>query len=361
MNLISKKISRLFINSDESILIALKKMDEVESKLLIISNQRKFVGLISIGDIQRAIIRNLPLTTKVLEVIRKNFYYATSQEDIEEVKRRMIIHRDECMPILDDHHNLIDVVFWEDIFPKEIKRNENKIETPVVIMAGGLGTRLRPLTNVIPKPLIPVGKHTISEEIMSRFREFGVKQFFMSLNYKADLVKFYFRDKTDDSYTLEYFEEEKPLGTAGSLHLLRNKVFSTFFVSNCDVLIDQDYSEILEFHKTNRNMITMVCSLKSIHIPYGTVLTGDQGCLVSMEEKPDLNFMVNTGMYVLEPTLLNQIPGDRVFHITELINQVKEDRGRVGVFPISAKQYYDIGDWECYINTVKKNGICLTN
>jgi dTDP-glucose pyrophosphorylase len=350
---ISNKISRLFIKSTDSILFSLKKMDEVEAKLLIISDNGKFDGLISIGDIQRAIIRNVPLNTVVVDVIRKNFYYADVKDDIEEVKQRMILHRDECMPIVDENNNLIDVIFWDDIFPKEIQRNENQIDIPVVIMAGGFGSRMRPLTNIIPKALIPVGERTISEEIIHRFKELGVKNFFMSLNHKAEMVKFYFKEKQNDSYNIEYFEEDEPLGTAGSLYLLKDKIKSTFFVSNCDVIIDQDYREVLEFHRSSGNQITMICSLKTVYIPYGTVITGEEGQLLSMQEKPELTFMINTGMYILEPSLLGQIPNDRLYHITELISQVKENNGRVGVFPISEKQYFDIGEWDHYLKTIK--------
>jgi dTDP-glucose pyrophosphorylase len=328
-------------------------MDEVEAKLLIIIDDEKFNGLISIGDIQRAIIHNVTLTTSVADVIRKDFYYASVTDNPEKVKQQMILHRDECMPIVDQNRNIVDVIFWDDIFPKDVKRNESKLDVPVVIMAGGLGTRLKPLTNVIPKPMVPIGEHTISEEIIHRFKELGATKFFMSLNYKAELVKFYFNEKKDNSYNLEYFEEDKPLGTAGSLNLLKDKIKSTFFVSNCDVIIDQDYRDILDFHRSNGNQITMVCSLKTIYIPYGTVITGEEGQLLSMHEKPEFNFMVNTGMYILEPSLLLQIPDDRLFHITELINQVLERKGRVGVFPISTKQYDDIGDWECYLKTIK--------
>jgi dTDP-glucose pyrophosphorylase len=353
MNVINPKITRLFIRPEDSILSALKKMDDVIAKLLIIIDNGKLIGLISIGDIQRAIIRNNPLTTPVIEVVRPNFYYAHINEDPEDVKKRMVEHRDECMPIVDEEGNIADVIFWDDIFPKHVHRDESTLDLPVVIMAGGKGTRMRPLTNVIPKPLIPLGEHTISEEIIRRFGEFGVKEFYMSLNYKAELVKFYFKDSNHNSFDLTFFEEDQPLGTAGSLHLLKDKLKTTFFVSNCDVIIDQDYREILQFHRSNHNLITMVCSLKTIYIPYGTVKAGEEGQLISMKEKPELNFMINTGMYVLEPELLQQIPCDRLFHITELISQTREKHGRIGVFPISEKQYYDTGEWEYYLNTIK--------
>jgi NDP-sugar pyrophosphorylase family protein len=139
------------------------------------------------------------------------------------------------------------------------------------------------------------------------------------------------------------------MGTAGSLSMLKGKIKETFFVSNCDILIDQDYSEILEYHKENKNEITLVAALKHYPIPYGTVETGENGQLLELKEKPELVFKINSGMYILEPHLLHEVPDNQFFHITQLIENVKNRNGNVGVFPVSEKSWRDFGGWDEYL------------
>jgi NDP-sugar pyrophosphorylase family protein len=218
-------------------------------------------------------------------------------------------------------------------------------------MAGGFGTRLKPLTNVLPKPLIPIGEESILEKIMNSFHQYGCNNFFISVNYKASLIDYYLKNQ-NLPYQTNLFKEDKPLGTAGSLHLLKEKINQTFFVSNCDILINQDYAEILQFHQENKNEITLVAALKNYSIPYGTINTIENGILESLSEKPDLTFKINTGMYILEPHLLHEIPENTFFHITYLIEKVKNRNGNVGVFPISEKSWTDIGNWEEYLKII---------
>ncbi len=150
-------------------------------------------------------------------------------------------------------------------------------------------------------------------------------------------------------------EEEKPLGTAGSLSLLKDKINESFFVSNCDILINQDYSEILEYHLSNKNEITIVAALKHFSIAYGTIETGENGQLVKLIEKPELTLKINSGMYILEPNLLNEIPENQIFDITDLISKLQKEKRKVGVFPVSEKSWIDIGDWKEYLNNISKS------
>jgi NDP-sugar pyrophosphorylase family protein len=155
---------------------------------------------------------------------------------------------------------------------------------------------------------------------------------------------------------MNYFTENEPLGTAGSLFLLREKLKETFFVTNCDILIKQDYAEILEYHYQHKNELTLVAAIKHYSIPYGTVKTGEGGSLKSFREKPDVQFLVNAGMYILEPHLLKEIPENTFFHITDLIDKIKRRGGNVGVFPVSEGAWMDIGEWKEYNKTVAKLG-----
>lgn len=349
-----KRIQYVIIEKTATIISALRQMDAQKVKLLMVLDNGKFCSLLSIGDIQRAIIANTPLETAIAHILRQKVNVARAGDNKESIIARMKERRNDFMPIVDDEGIVVDIIFWEDISDyKEIKVKE-KFELPVVIMAGGQGTRLRPLTNVLPKPLIPIGKQTMVEDIMDRFVECGCEQFYMSVNYKASFIKQYFDGLSSKPYNISFFQENKPLGTAGSLHLLADKINDTFFVSNCDIIIDEDYSEILDYHRRNQNEITVVAALKDYSIPYGTLETGEGGQLIGLTEKPNLTFKINTGMYILEPHLVKEIPSDRLYHITFLIEKLILEGRKVGVFPISEGSWIDIGNWDEYLKQFAK-------
>jgi dTDP-glucose pyrophosphorylase len=346
------KISHLKIHKDNTLLQAMKQMDLNRTKMLMIFDSEHFIGIVTLGDIQRAIISNVALTATISSIPETVKEFAHSDDPIKEIKQKMFAMRCEYMPVIDKEGELINVIFWNDLFPAKIIREKTKLNLPVIIMAGGKGTRLKPITNILPKPLIPFGDKTILEKIMDSFVENDCHNFYLSVNYKAEIIKNYFNSIQNKNYNIFYFHEEKPLGTAGSLHLLKKKIHTTFFVSNCDILIEQDYAEILEYHRNNNNELTMVAAIKSFPIPYGIIIAKENGLLESIEEKPDLTFKINTGFYILEPHLLNEIPQNEFYHITFLIDKILKGKRRIGVFPISENCWKDIGDWDEYL----KNG-----
>ncbi len=348
-----KEILEICINNKATISDALKQMDFVKRKLLIVVNKdNSFYSVLSIGDIQRAIIKNIPLNMNISHILRTEISVATINDNIEIVKNKMKKRRNELMPIL-DNNEIEDVIFWEDIFDNQNDKPITKIDSPVVIMAGGRGTRLRPLTNVLPKPLIPIKDKTFIEEIFDSFNRQGCNDFYISVNFKSDLIEYYL-NKQNLAYNLFFFKEDKPLGTAGSLSLLKDKIKETFFVSNCDIIIEQDYSEILDYHKKSKNEITLVAALKHFPLAYGTIESGKNGRLLSIIEKPELNFKINSGMYILEPHLLSEIPENTFFHITDLINKLLIENRIVGVFPVSEKSWVDVGNWKEYLSIINK-------
>lgn len=343
------KYNNRVIPPNATLLEAFKMMDAIDKKLLLVLDiDRKFNGLISAGDIQRAIISNKPLNTEVKDILRSDIKVAKPSDSMELIKKMMFDYRMEFCPVVNSKNEIVNIYYWEDVFTQKELTPEKQFNLPVVIMAGGMGTRLKPLTNVLPKPLIPIGKKTMLEEIFERFGRFGCTTFNISVNYKADLIEYYI-NSLNLTYTINYFREDKPLGTAGSLHLLKGHINTTFIVTNCDILIEQDYSEILGYHYENKNEITLVAALKYFPIPYGTIETGDNGQLISLLEKPELTFKINSGMYILEPNLIGEIPNDTFFHITDLIEKVKQRNGKIGVFPISENSWKDIGDWSEYL------------
>ena len=349
------RIKNISIEKSAPIITALKQMDREHVKLLVVTEGTHFVSVLSIGDIQRAILANVTLTSPIADILRKKVNVAKSTDSRADIIARMRERRNDFMPVIDDDNNIVDIIFWSDISSAKDIDVKEPFCLPVVIMAGGQGTRLRPLTNVLPKPLIPIGEQTMMEDIMDRFVECGCKDFYVSVNYKADFIRHYFDNFSKPQYHIEYFQEDKPLGTAGSLHLLKDKINSTFFVSNCDIIIDEDYSEILKFHRDNKNEITVVAALKNYSIPYGTLETGENGQLLSLQEKPELTYKINTGMYILEPHLIEEIPSDRLYHITFLIEKLIQEGRKVGVFPINEGSWTDIGNWDEYMKYIRKD------
>lgn len=348
---ILQKIKNRAIQKSSTVLESLKKMDEIKAKMLFVFEGERFISILTIGDIQRAIIKQVALNDSVSIIIDVNKQFAKLSESKEQIRKKMLSFRAECMPVVDDNGNLIDVYLWDELFSHSELEHREKINLPVVIMAGGKGTRLKPITNVIPKPLVPVGEKTILEIILDQFESIGCKKFYMSVNYKADMMKFYLA-QLDHKYDIEFFMEDKPLGTIGSVSLLKGKISTPFFVSNCDSINDQDYRDVYDYHMQNKNDLTIVTMVKSFRIPYGVIETGEDGIMTALREKPELNYQVNTGVYILNPECIDEIPKGEFFHITHLMEKIKTRGGRVGCFPVSEGAWHDMGEWPEYLKMI---------
>jgi dTDP-glucose pyrophosphorylase len=340
------------ISLQSSIIFAMKQMDNIHVKSLFVFDGDKFVELLTIGDIQRAIIKGVPLNEKIGEILNSKKIYASEGESMDSIRSKMEKLRAECMPVLDVDGNLIDVIFWKDIAKTGSEPPRPPLNLPVVIMAGGKGTRLRPITNVIPKPLIPIGDKTILEEILDQFESIGCNKFYMSVNYKSDILK-YFLENLPHSYDINYLEETTPLGTIGGISLLKGQISTPFFVSNCDILIDQDYRDVYKYHIDNNNDITIITAVKSLRIPYGVIDTGESGLMTGLQEKPEQTYMINTGVYILNPELIDEIPVEQIYHITDLMEKIRARGGRVGCFPVSEHAWKDIGEWPEYLKMIE--------
>lgn len=347
----NKRIEKRSISSSDSLLASLKQMDTQKVKMLFVFENKHFVSILTIGDIQRAIVKNIALDTPVSQVVRHNKRFAYVGESMDDIRRKMLELRAECMPVLDENGELADVIFWRDLFEKEETDLRPKIDLPVVIMAGGKGTRLKPITNVIPKPLVPIGDKTILEEIMDKFEVIGCQKFYMSVNYKSNMMRYYL-DQLPHHYDVSFFEEDKPLGTIGSVALLKGKIDTPFFVSNCDIVIDQDMRDVYDYHCENHNDLTIVTAVKSFRIPYGVIETGEDGLMTALKEKPELTYMINTGVYILNSGCIDEIPQGEFFHITHLMEKIKARGGRVGCFPVSEHSWKDMGEWPEYLKMI---------
>ena len=333
-------VADFLIDEEATMLNAMEQLDKVAKKVLFVIKGGRFVATVTDGDIRRWILKKGNLDAKVREIANymPKFLY---EEEKNRAKEYMKKYSVEALPILDKECNIVSVVLWND---EQIGPKKN-LDIPVVIMAGGLGTRLYPYTKILPKPLIPIGEIPIAEHIMNRFNKFGCRQFYLILNHKKNTVKAYFND-IEKNYSVNYVEEEKPLGTGGGLSLLKGKITSTFVLSNCDILIEEDYEKIYSYHKKMNNLITMVCSLKNIKIPYGVVEINDKGEIENIKEKPELVYFVNTGLYFAEPKIIEELEENRPVEFPDIIKKYKSRGEKIGVYPISENSWMDMGQFD---------------
>lgn len=344
------------VKRTDSIKDAMKQMDLAAEKILFVTENEKLIGSLTDGDIRRWILKEGKLEESVGKIYNKNPLVVKKPYEVDDVKKMMLKNKIETIPVVDASKKLVEILLWKEVFGGGVTLSRKKLDVPVVIMAGGKGTRLDPFTKVLPKPLIPIGDKTIIEIIMEKFALHGVHNFYVTINHKAKMIKSYF-EETNSKYVINYIEEDTPLGTAGSLRLLKDKINGPLLVSNCDIIIDCDYNEIVKFHDENNYDITIVGSFRHFTIPYGICEMGKDGMLKGMQEKPEYDYLVNTGMCVIAKKVFEFIPEGEIFHITDLVKSVCDNDGKVGVFPISEKSWIDVGRWEEYHNSVKLMGI----
>ena len=334
------------ILSNISIIEAMKKLDAIEEKCLVVVDEKnKLLGTVTDGDIRRSILNGNNFSKSINDTFNKNpikIYHEHFSEDAaaEIIEKNNI----DLIPII-DKNEIVKRIFNKSSLAKKVI---NKIDNiSVVIMAGGKGTRMEPFTKVLPKPLVPVHEKPIIEHIIEKFTDCGIKQFYMTVNYKSKILKSYF-EELQPNYDISFVDESEPLGTAGSLKFLENKFIEPFFVTNCDILVQGDYSKIYDFHLQGSFDVTLVASTKEFVVPYGACELDENGHLFKINEKPKYDFLINTGLYILNPDIIELIPEDRFFHITHLIQKVKDNGKKVGVFPIADHSWIDIGQWSEY-------------
>ena len=311
--------------------------------VFIVDETERLIGCVSDGDIRRCILKGCELNSSVENVMYKNPISLSKNEKIN-AKAVMMEKTITAIPIVDDSNKIVDIVLSREI--SKIKKQKKSLKgIPVIIMAGGKGTRLYPFTKILPKPLIPIGDTPIVERIIDCYVEYGIDEYYMTVNYKKGMLRSYFND-LEPPYVVKFIEEDKPLGTGGSIKLIEDKFERPLFVTNCDALIRADYADVYEHHIKSGNDITMISALKNITVPYGVVNSGENGELISMEEKPTLSYFINTGMYIINPETIDLIPDDTMFHMTHLVEKVMQQGGKVGTYPISEDSFLDMGEFE---------------
>jgi len=361
--IIKRDIERLIIGENEEILTALKKLNDAAKKVLFVADNLRLLGTVTDGDIRRHILKTADLSGNVREIYNMMPVYI-DQQDIQkiDIKALFIDTRVELIPIVDREKNLIGYIEWSDFISKPEREITEKIEEeiPVLIMAGGKGNRMRPFTEILPKPLIPVGDKTAMERIIDNFKKFGLNKFYAILNFKGQIIEAYFKT-IEKGYQIEFIWENDYLGTAGGIKLLKNRIdCENFFVSNCDIFVRANLKEVFDYHKENRSFLTSITSILHYKIPYGVVEINKGGMIHQITEKPEITFQINTGVYILNKSVLDYIPDNTYIDMPELIKLLIKEEKPVYAYPVRESDYLDIGQWDEYkksLNILEKFGI----
>ena len=316
---------------------AMQQIDRNSSGILfIVDDQEHLVGCLTDGDVRRFLLAGGKMSALALEAANKTPKFAKNENEARALydKRNYVV-----IPVLNEEGIVIDLFAGESGIQK---KKRNAINIPVVINAGGKGTRLNPFTKVLPKPLIPVGELPIIELIMQEYQSYECCDFHIIVNYKKELIKAYFSDN-EGNYNITWYDEDVPLGTGGGLSLLKGRFKSTFFFANCDALLTANYESMVKFHKENGNVITMICAYKNINIPYGVVEIGTNGIIESMKEKPLISFLTNTGIYIVEPEVVEDMVEGENIGFPDVIERQIQKGNKVAVFPVSENEWMDMG------------------
>jgi len=350
----------ILIHEAASVKEALKKLSKTGHKaLLVVDKENRLLGTLTDGDIRRYILKGEGLEKSIIGAYNSKPISIKKQEySIKKAKDVLIKNKIEFIPIVAEDNKVCDFITWKEAFfdNVDLKISKRKLDMPVVIMAGGKGSRLEPFSNIFPKALIPVGDKTIIEIIMDEFKKHGIEKFFITLNYKGGMIESYFNSKKNDC-KIHYVTEKDYLGTAGSLKLVEDRIDDIFIVSNCDVLVSADFDEVTSFHKNNKVSMTILSSIQHYVIPYGVIKFKDGGEVTDIVEKPEHTFTANAGVYILNKSALKFIPKNKIFDMTDLIRALLKAGKKVVTYPVNENDYVDIGQWEGYKKATEKLNI----
>jgi len=307
---------------------------------IVVDKNNKLLGTITDGDIRRAILDGKSLEDSIEDIYCKKPIIVSINESKESIIKICTSKKIYQIPVVDNEGKVVDIVLLDELLKSKSYPNK------VILMVGGLGTRLRPLTETIPKPMLHIGGKPILQTIVEQFANYGFRNIIMCVNYKYDVIQNYFGDGSRFGVSIEYVLENKRMGTAGALSLLKKKPIEPFFVMNGDLLTDVNFENMLEFHLKNNAVASMCVREYDLQVPYGIVNVKD-GEIKSIEEKPIYKFFVNAGIYILNPECIDYIPKNEFYDMPMLIEKLIKIHKKIIPFPI--REYWlDIGRIEEY-------------
>ena len=331
---------------------AIKLLNIQEIKCLVITDKnKKLIGTIMDGDLRRAIVKNKNALDENIEKVINKKPFIFKKKNIHDIKNfiksKKIDKTIQLIPVVDKNLKLIKIINLDEFIKKKSYVNyPKKLELiSVVIMAGGKGKRLEKFTELFPKPLLPYKNSTVLETIINKFKIAGVKNVYLTLNYKKNLIKSYINNKIDQ-INLDFIEEKKALGSAGAIAYLKTKMTKDFFLINCDTLANIDLEKVYKFHKNKKNDLTIIAANKNFSIPYGSCVLNKSGEFEKIVEKKNYVELINIGMYVFSPQIPKKMKLNSKINMDELIKKLKKLKMKIGVFPINENSWVDTGTLE---------------
>ncbi|WP_285397574.1 nucleotidyltransferase family protein [Lysinibacillus sp. fls2-241-R2A-57] len=333
-----KQWEKVLVTSNQTLLDTMKIIDESSLQFaIVVDEKRHLLGTVTDGDIRRGILRGEGLDVPITSIMNAKPTSAKRGRKPYKYKQIMSAKQLRQLPIVDEQNRIVNILFM-DKFEQSINKNT------VVLMLGGLGTRLRPLTNEIPKPMLKVGNKPILETIIEGFKQYGYTNFIFSVNYKKEVIQDYFQNGEAFGVTIEYVEENKRMGTAGALSLLEHRPVEPFFVMNGDLLTQINFDQLMQFHIEHRSVATMCVREYEYQIPYGVIETRGAD-LIDIKEKPSHRSFINAGIYVLNPEVFDYIPEDQFYDMPTLFERLITQRQKTSAFPIH-EYWLDIGQMD---------------
>jgi len=336
-----KNIENVKLHINSTIKQALEIIDKAAMQIaLIVDENDKLLGTLTDGDIRRGLLKGLDLNSSIESIVFKTPTIAKISDTKEDILKIALSKKLHQIPIVDENGKIIGIQEIEELIKPKEKANK------VILMVGGLGTRLRPLTDNIPKPMLKVGNKPILQTIIEKFAEYGYTNVVLCVNYKSHVIEDYFGDGSEFGVNIEYVFEEQRMGTAGALSLLKEKPSEPFFVMNGDLLTNVNFEHLDSYHITNNSMGTMCVREYDFQVPYGVVnIKGSK--ILSIEEKPTHKFFVSAGIYMLSPEILEYIPQNKFYDMPTLFEKLISEDKNIISFPL--REYWlDIGRIEEY-------------
>ena len=345
------KLNFLLKNTD-NLKTAFKKIALTGEKcVIIISKQKKFLGTLSDGDLRKAVLSGMKLTDSINDIYNKSAIFFYKNNIVKnKIKKIFLKKKITIIPVLNLNNSVRSVLTWSKFFSENNKSGKQLVKQ-VVVMAGGEGKRMRPLTNLLPKPLVPIGDKTLIERIIDNFSSFHVNNILVTMNYKSKILKS-FLDELNSKKNIHYYKEKKALGTVGCLSLIKKKLLNNFYLINCDTILDIDLNDLGAFHVKNNNDLTIVTCAKTYKVPFGICNIDNKGIFNGIIEKMNHNYLVNTGCYVINRKIVDIIKKNKKLDMNILINNLIKKKYKVGAFTIDEKSWKDVGQWKEYLNLI---------
>lgn len=330
------KLDLLKVKPDSTIKETLEAIDKgVMGIALVVDSDNHLIGTVTDGDIRRALIKHTSLEDPISKIMTQDAVKASIESSKYQLVSLMRIHGISQIPLVDQNNKLVDIKKLADLLSAEKKPNK------LVIMAGGLGTRLRPLTNTTPKPLLPIGNKPILETILEHAQLYGIVDIVITLNYLSQNIENYFGDGSSLGLNITYVHEKESLGTAGAISLIKDDIEDDVLVINGDILTRVNFDLMLKRHLKNENYLTVGTRPYKTQIPYGIIKEANES-ITGIEEKPVLEYMINAGIYVISSAAIKMIPKNEFFHMTHLMEKLISQNLKVGTFLIQ-DYWLDIG------------------